>query len=78
MLGHVELSTTQIYTRVSIRRLKTVHALTHPGATLARGKANAADAAPLAKTDGADELFSRLATEDDEETAERDTTRVTA
>ncbi len=78
MLGHAELSTTQIYTRVSIRRLKTVHALTHPGATLARGKANAAAVPPLAKTDGADELFSRLAAEDDEETAERDSTRVTA
>ena len=32
LLGHAELSTTQIYTRVSIRRLKTVHALTYPGA----------------------------------------------
>jgi Phage integrase family len=30
MLGHAELSTTQIYTQVSIRRLKAVHAVTHP------------------------------------------------
>jgi integrase/recombinase XerD len=36
MLGHAELSTTQIYTRVSIRRLKAVHALTHPGAKIER------------------------------------------
>ena len=36
MLGHVELSTTQIYTQVSIRRLKQVHTLTHPGARLCR------------------------------------------
>ena len=36
MLGHAELSTTQIYTRVSIRRLKAVHALTHPSAKLER------------------------------------------
>jgi integrase/recombinase XerD len=36
MLGHVELSTTQIYTQVSIRRLKTVHSLTHPGARIER------------------------------------------
>ncbi len=36
MLGHAELSTTQVYTRVSIRRLKAVHTLTHPGATLDR------------------------------------------
>src|SRR6516225_3964008 len=36
MLGHVELSTTQIYTQVSIRRLKAIHALTHPAAKLER------------------------------------------
>jgi integrase/recombinase XerD len=36
MLGHAELSTTQIYTQVSIRRLKEVHASTHPGAKLSR------------------------------------------
>jgi integrase/recombinase XerD len=34
MLGHAELSTTQIYTQVSIRKLKQVHTLTHPGAAL--------------------------------------------
>lgn len=32
MLGHAELSTTQIYTQVSIRKLKEVHTATHPGA----------------------------------------------
>jgi len=37
MLGHVSLETTQIYTRVSIRKLQDVHAATHPGARLARG-----------------------------------------
>jgi integrase/recombinase XerD len=31
MLGHEELSTTQIYTQVSIRRLKEIHTATHPG-----------------------------------------------
>jgi len=36
MLGHAELSTTQIYTQVSIRRLKAVHTLTHPSAKLGR------------------------------------------
>lgn len=30
MLGHVELSTTEIYTQVSIKKLKEVHTLTHP------------------------------------------------
>lgn len=32
MLGHAELSTTQIYAQVAIRQLLKVHATTHPGA----------------------------------------------
>lgn len=39
MLGHAELSTTQIYTQVSIRTLQAVHQATHPGADLARHRA---------------------------------------
>ena len=35
MLGHVKLETTQIYTQVSIRKLKEIHTATHPGAALA-------------------------------------------
>ncbi len=35
-LGHAELSTTQIYTQVSIHMLKEVHTRTHPGASLSR------------------------------------------
>jgi len=31
ILGHEELTTTQIYTRVSISRLKAIHTATHPG-----------------------------------------------
>jgi integrase/recombinase XerD len=33
MLGHAKLETTQIYTRVSIRKLKEVHTATHPART---------------------------------------------
>ena len=36
ILGHKELSTTQIYTQVSIRKLKEIHTATHPGAKLER------------------------------------------
>lgn len=41
MLGHAELSSTEIYTHVAIRKLQKIHAVTHPGATLER-KASAA------------------------------------
>ncbi len=38
LLGHADLSTTQIYTRVSIEKLREVHARTHPtGSGLTRG-----------------------------------------
>jgi integrase/recombinase XerD len=32
MLGHADISSTQIYTRVSLRKLEAVHAASHPGA----------------------------------------------
>jgi integrase/recombinase XerD len=34
MLGHADLSTTEIYTHVAIRKLQQIHAATHPGALL--------------------------------------------
>jgi integrase/recombinase XerD len=45
MLGHAELSTTQIYTQVSIRKLKEIHSLTHPAKLEAKPPAHAVDAA---------------------------------
>jgi integrase/recombinase XerD len=36
MLGHKMLSTTEVYTRVSIVKLREIHAATHPGARLRR------------------------------------------
>jgi integrase/recombinase XerD len=32
MLGHEHLNSTELYTRVSIKKLKEVHTATHPGA----------------------------------------------
>jgi integrase/recombinase XerD len=43
MLGHANLQTTQIYTRVSIQKLKAIHDATHPGAKLRPAVTRAAD-----------------------------------
>ena len=66
VLGHLELSTTQIYTQVSIRQLKAVHALTHPSAKLERRPAPPRP--ELAKTASTrEELLSLLAAEAEDE-----------
>jgi integrase/recombinase XerD len=38
-LGHADIKTTQIYTHVSIRQLKAIHAACHPSSKLKRGDA---------------------------------------
>jgi integrase/recombinase XerD len=70
MLGHAELSTTQIYTQVSIRKLKEIHTATHPGAKLERSTTSAtsldddeADTPPASR----ETLLSSLAAEAAEE-----------
>jgi len=64
MLGHVDISTTQIYTRVAIRKLKEIHELTHPGAKLERREAtDLEDDIPPTE----EELLSSLAAEAEEE-----------
>jgi integrase/recombinase XerD len=58
LLGHAELTTTQVYTRVSIKKLKEIHTATHPGARLASSRSEEAhqdlgaiDLADLAEPD---------------------------
>jgi len=46
LLGHAELSTTQIYTQVSIQKLKQVHAATHPARLERNGEAASSKAKP--------------------------------
>ena len=63
MLGHAKITTTELYTRVSINLLKQVYSATHPAAHLGprNGPATARDAAAEA------ELLDVLTAEDDEE-----------
>jgi integrase/recombinase XerD len=70
MLGHAELSTTQIYTQVSIRKLKEIHSATHPAKLRsARVKASSDDTLNAASIDvpTADEVLAALAAEADDE-----------
>ena len=62
MLGHANVSTTQIYTQVSIRQLKEIHTATHPAKLKAEttGQQTARDDAYQA---GADEVLTALAAE---------------
>ena len=66
ILGHVELSTTQVYTQVGIRKLKEIHTLTHP-ARLER--ATRTDETPTATDDEitADDLLDALEAESEDE-----------
>jgi integrase/recombinase XerD len=76
MLGHADISTTQIYTHVSIRQLQAIHAATHPGALNTRHRTavdNHEHQGTLSDIGGtpnggdASKLLSVLAEEDQEE-----------
>lgn len=43
MLGHVKLDTTEIYTHVSIKKLKEIHTMTHPAARLGAPRLDASE-----------------------------------
>ena len=70
MLGHAELSTTQIYTQVSIRKLKEIHSATHP-AKVRSARVKAGSGVDTSAMSGskptADDILIVLAAEADEE-----------
>ena len=77
MLGHAELSTTQIYTQVSIRKLKEIHSATHPAKVraarvTASSAVDEAAAVMVAPAPTADDILTALAAEAAEEDEDRD------
>lgn len=75
ILGHAELSTTQIYTQVSIRQLKAIHSATHParmpGATGLRAGAAVSEPQPMPLNAAAALLMALDAEAEDEAGAEQ-------
>lgn len=66
MLGHVKLETTQIYTQVSIQKLREVYLRTHPAARLGKMNVEKTEGIPAVE---AEELLTSLAEEAGEEAA---------
>jgi len=67
ILGHADISSTQMYTHVSIKKLKEVHAATHPSAQLERVPTDVKKAEPRLTAD--DVLFQLSEEEAQEHTA---------
>lgn len=68
MLGHADLATTQIYTHVSVEKLKEIHAATHPARFTQPRELSAVDATtPPAAIDARQSLLNRLDAEADTE-----------
>jgi integrase/recombinase XerD len=77
LLGHAELSTTQIYAQVSIRALQAVHAATHPGATNTRHRSANHPALAIAGSDDSTDPYQLFAVLDLEEEQENRATNET-
>jgi integrase/recombinase XerD len=60
ILGHADISSTQMYTHVSIKKLKEVHAATHPSAQLERVPTDVKKAEPRLT---ADDVLAQLSEE---------------
>lgn len=67
LLGHSELTTTQIYTHVAIAKLKAVHALTHPARLERQGEPEGGLSPGPEANDATAALLEALAHENDEE-----------
>lgn len=68
MLGHADLQSTQVYTQVSIRKLKQIHSVTHPGAALEKKKSTVTSGAAIREEEQRKAaLLESLGSEADEE-----------
>jgi integrase/recombinase XerD len=56
MLGHANLNTTEVYTRVSIRKLKEIHTATHPARLETAARTSPAPAGTEASAEARAEL----------------------